>query len=100
MRPLLTGKRDRCPLSWPNGTTSISRLPQCHLSPGLKMACEIKACLTGSLINASLNSCTIATGATAPLLFCAPPALLPPSLWMWHVHLQQREGNLKQEGFY
>lgn len=47
-------------------------LCQCHLSARLKMACEIKACLTGSAINATLDSHTAASASlfalgTSPL---------------------------------
>jgi len=41
------------------------------------MACEIKACLTGSVINASLNSCIAATGAIAPLFILYSSLALP-----------------------
>lgn len=57
-------------------------LCQCHLSPGLKMAHEIKACLTGSVINATLKSCSTATAAEARLhaLSLLLPHLPPLSL--------------------
>lgn len=52
---------------------------QCHLSRELKMACEIKACLTGSVINATLNSCTNVTAAIAALFILYCSLCLPPT---------------------
>lgn len=89
---------------------------QCHLSAELKMAYKIKACLTGSVINATLNSCTAAIAAIASLFipytyhfYCLSISLShSPFLTLststspgkGHVRLQQNTGNLKQEGFY
>lgn len=77
-------------------------ISQCHLSPGLKMTCEIKPCLTGSVIDATPNSCNTATAAVAHFAFSLHHSYssLTPSLGIWHVHLQQSRGNLKQERFY
>lgn len=51
-------------------------ISQCHLSPGLKMTWEIKPCLTGSVIDATPNSCNTATAAVAPFCILSPSLLL------------------------
>lgn len=83
-------------------------LCQCHLSARLKTACEIKACLTGSAINATLDSHTAASASLFTLhlpslslpLFLTYFSLFPTPLGICHVCLQQYRGNLKQERFY
>lgn len=58
-------------------------LCQCHLSARLKMACEIKACLTGSAINATLDSHTAANAS----LFALYTSPLNPPLFLTYFSL-------------
>lgn len=84
MRPLLRWERETGVLSSSlKDHQSISPC-QCHLSPELKMACEIKACLTGSVINAtplSVHHCHCSHSPTFPSpllpLYITPTSLSP-----------------------
>lgn len=58
-------------------------ISQCCLSLGLKMTCEIKPCLTGSVIDATPNPCNTATAAVAPFCILSPSLLLLSSTLPW-----------------